>query len=972
MATVAELRRKFLEYFQQQGHLVVPSSSLVPTGDPTLLLTTAGMVQMKPYFLGLSSPPNKNLVSSQKCFRATDIESVGDSKHLTFFEMMGNFSVGDYFKPEAITYGWDFCINWLNLPGDRLFVTIHHEDDESMSLWETLTGISTGRIYRYDEKDNWWGPPGSEGPCGPCSEIHYDFGESLGCDRLASPEEIISWVNSGMELSDQPGCHPNCNRCDRFVELWNLVFMQFYQDSHGQFSPLDSPNIDTGLGLERAAVISQNVRDVYETDVFLPIIETVKRITGQSYGDDPAVDRNIRIVAEHGRAATFLTSDGVIPTNEGRGYVLRRLVRRAVRFGKKLGLDQNFLGEIVDSVCGQMGDAYPELVQNQKFIRRILAGEEEQYGSVAVRGISIVNGMANFRKACKAMEISEVLSKNEGLTSRIVTQIQDATQITDSGETVGIRLAAQSLDQILESSAGPQSDASAIDYWLTTLSGFEAFSLQDTYGFPLEETQEVGLDHKLSVDIEGFVQQMEAQKERGRLSAKFGDSGTAKIFRYQELTESRGDFVGYECLRATATISALLSKERHVTTAREGEQVEILLSRTPFYPEGGGQIGDIGEITGGKLRIRVTDTQTPIEGMIIHQGHIQEGTVNVGDSVNAMVDEDHRSDVTRNHTATHLLHAALRQVVGTHIRQAGSLVAHDRLRFDFTHVEPISGSNIRDIETLVNAQIRNDQSVSKTEMPYQEAIAEGALAFFGDRYGSQVRVVKIGGDGGPDLATTFFSKEVCGGTHLDRSGEIGLILITSEGSIGSGIRRMEAVTGRVALDTARNNLTLLDSLSRKLESSTQELELRVGILLDQLEAERKHIQVLERERAMAQVDNLLTHVQDCGGISVLIGEVSATSSETLREIGDRLKAKLGSCVIVLGAIMNDRPSVVAMVTDDLVGAGINAVDIVKQIAAVIGGGGGGRADVAQAGGSKANKLTTALSMVPSIVSPGLK
>ena len=905
MQSVDDLRQGFLDFFQERGHLLVPSSSLVPAGDPTLLLTTAGMVQFKPYFLGEAAAPRSRMTSAQKCFRTTDIDVVGDHKHLTFFEMLGNFSVGDYFKQGAIEFAWEFVTQRMQLPTEKLFITVYTDDDEAEGLWRAAAGTPPERMYRYGKSDNWWGPPGAEGPCGPCSEIHWDFGEASGCAPLSTPAEIAAWNASGMKPEEQPGCHPNCDRCERFVELWNLVFMQYYQDMEGALSPLPKPNIDTGMGLERAAIIAQGVSNIYDTDLYQPIIGRVAEMAGTRYGADLVTDVPMRVVAEHTRGAAFLISDGVIPGNEGRGYVLRRLIRRAVRFGRKLGLTEPFLTDVADVVIQRMGDAYPDLLQNRAFILRILEGEEQQFGRVMEQGLNIME---------------EALSATNGHGG--------------------------------------------------VLSGALAFTLYDTYGFPVEETQDIARERGLTVDMEAFEREMAAQRERGRAAteARIGGGGEAKIFKYRDLGVGRVTFVGYDRLTAQTEVLALLTPDGDaLSSAEPGQDVEVVLQSTPFYAEGGGQMGDTGAILSLRGHVDVSDTQSPMDGLIVHKGRVRSGIIALGDLVEARVDRERRMDVARNHSSTHLLHEALRRVLGSHVRQAGSLVAPERLRFDFTHVKAMTPDEVQEVERLVNDQVRRNAESVRNELTYTKALEAGYLAFFGDKYGETVRVIDMGLDD-PDASNAEpFSREVCGGTHLDRPGEVGLFLITSESSIGSGIRRVEAVTGRAAETMARNNLATLESAAQRLETTPTEVEARIEALKAQLDAERRRAESLERANARAEAGGLVSMAQDVGGVSVVSARVDAPSADVLREMAGHLRDRLGSGVVMLGAVANEKPMLVSMVTPDLVEKGLNAATLVREAAKVVGGGGGGRPDMAQAGGSDPDRLEEALALAPALV-----
>ena len=982
--TGAQIRQLYLDYFQGQEHLVMPSSSLIPAGDPTLLLTTAGMVQMKPYFLGEVSPPSRRMTSAQKCFRTTDIDTVGDHKHLTFFEMLGNFSVGDYFKEGAIDFAWEFVTRRLGLDPGRLWVTVYLDDDEAYDLWRRRIGVPQERIYRYGKGDNWWGPPGLEGPCGPCSEIHYDFGRALGCADAATAEVIAEWERGG-NAGEQPGCHPNCDRCERFVELWNLVFMQFFQDTAKELTPLPAPNIDTGMGLERAAVILQNARTVYDTDLFQPIVQRVCELAGKEYGRDAETDRAVRVVAEHARGAAFLITDGVVPGNDGRGYVLRRLIRRAVRFGRKLGLTDAFLAQLAEVVVERMGGAYPELSENREFVLRVLTLEEERFQQVFDNGNRTLTGMIEYRQFHREA-LSEVIrsarERNPGAENAgsvleqhgIVGYDPDVDEYERQGHEAAAELVSQAVHAALE--AVEQGDTEHDDFafleaelWGTTLSGQEAFFLHDTYGFPVEITQEIAREYGLTVQMGGFQREMEIQRQRSRAGGgRFEGEKKARIYQYRDLGVEATRFLGYDRLEQETVVVGILGSAGPVASAQAGDEVELALRESPFYAEGGGQVGDSGVLAATGGRVDVTGTHAPIAGLIMHKGRVVEGSVALGDAVTATVDAEHRRGAARNHTATHLAHAALRQVLGTHVRQAGSLVAPDRLRFDFSHVAALSQEELTTVERLVNEQVRRDLQVRTRETGYADAVRDGALAFFGDKYGTSVRVVRMGDNGA-------FSFEVCGGTHLEHTSEVGLFLITGEGSIGSGLRRMEAVTGRAAEELARTNRGALESVARTLETTPVELAKRAAELLEELDAERKRVAALERQLARRESEALLDQVREVDSaatgperrIKVLTGRVDASSADAVREVGDYLRDKLGSGVVVLGAVLNDRPTMVAMVTPDLVAQGVSAVAIVREAAKVIEGGGGGRPELAQAGGKRVDLLDDALARVPELV-----
>ena len=870
MRTSEEIRKAFLDFFQEKDHLLMPSSSLIPPpDDPTLLLTSAGMVQFKPYFMGERRPPKPRLTSVQKCFRVTDVDEVGDASHLTFFEMLGNFSIGDYFKEKAIEWAWEFVTERMKLPKERLWATIYLDDDEARDIWLKID-VPDERIRRFDKKENFWGPAGNEGPCGPCSEIHYDFG---GACRQGKPDEE---------------CGPNCE-CGRFLELWNLVFMQFYQDTDGNRAPLPNPNIDTGMGLERASLILQDVPSIYETDLFQPLVARVCQLSGKEYGKDSETDVAIRVVAEHARSAAFLIADSVAPDNQGRGYVLRRLIRRAIRFARKLGLETGkvaVLPMVAEAVIQKMGPIYPNLAEGRDFVLRVLQEEEERFSQVYETGMRILEEMFE--------------SERNGL-----------------------------------------------------LAGEQAFLLYDTYGFPLEVTAEIAREHGMEVDMEGFQREMEAQRERGRVAGERFAGGYDAQRLYQEMGVGQIEFLGYETTTAPSVITGLIVDGRPVNEVSQGQEVEVILRETPFYAEGGGQVGDTGIIEESKGDIRVEDTQSPVTGVIVHRGHVVKGTVARGDEVVATVDGDRRLDAARNHTATHLLHAALRAVLGSHVRQAGSLVTPDRLRFDFTHVSPLTLEETRKVEALVNERIRANVPVRKRETTFREAVSEGALAFFGDRYADEVRVVEIAnGD--------RFSFEVCGGTHVRATGDIGYCRITWESSIGAGMRRLEAVTGHAAEILAMERDALLNRISRKLDASPQDIEARVASLLDEVSRLRREVAAKERASSREQAQELLEAAREVAGFKIASGRVDASSMQALREAGDWLRDKLGSGAVALGAVVNERPTLLIMATNDLVKRGLHAGNAVKEAATVMGGGGGGRPEMAQAGGRQPEKLEEAL------------
>jgi len=873
-----ELRQAFLSFFQDRGHKIIPSSSLLPRNDPTLLLTSAGMVQIKPYFLGLETPPSRRLASCQKCFRTTDIDSVGDSKHLTFFEMLGNFSVGDYFKKEAILWAWDFVTKYLKLPEERLWVTIYLDDDEAFAYWREV-GVPAGKILRFSEEDNFWGPVGDSGPCGPCSEIHYDLGEEFGCGKAE--------------------CKPNCE-CGRFSEIWNLVFTQYNQDQNGQRTPLPKPNIDTGMGLERTLAAIQGKPSPYETDLFSPLIDRICHLSKKEYGRDENTDRAIRIVAEHSRGIAFLIADGVVPSNEGRGYVLRRILRRASLFGRKLGLNDPFLNEMAEVVVSTMSHIYPELMDKRNSITDVIRAEEEKFITTLDTGLNLVEKLIGEASA----------QGREGLTSD------------------------------------------------------EVFRLYDTYGFPPELTAEIAREKGLSIDWEGFQAEMEKQREKARSGQKFVDlsghsAGKAMVKGKLTVIRKQTDFIGYRKYSSKSKVRDLVINESSVRSIPAGNEVDVILNKTPFYGEMGGQVGDSGEINSQKGKVAVTNTLKTPSDVIIHRGEVVEGSISIGDEVEAKIDIAHRLDIARNHTATHLLQAALRQTLGSNVYQKGSLVEPERFRFDFSHLTSLSEEELKEIQRQVNEWIRLNLKVKAKKLPYTQAIAEGAVALFEEKYGEEVRMLEIG--------EPAISKELCGGTHVSSTGEIGILLITSESSIGTGLHRIEAVTGRKAESLIESRLTALQSTAKEIEGSLEEVPGKVKVLINELEAGRKRALSLERELSRKIAEDLLGQAEQVSGVTILAARVPALTMPILREMGDILRNRLKSAIVVLSTVYNGKPNFLAMVTPDLIDKGFHAGDIINQVAKVTGGGGGGKATMAQAGGKDATKIDEALKLVHKLI-----
>jgi len=860
-----ELRTAFLEFFESKGHKVIPSSSLIPHDDPTLLLTSAGMVQIKPYFLGEDVPPNRRLASCQKCFRTTDIELVGDATHNTFFEMLGNFSVGDYFKKETIVWAWEFITQYMGLPAERIWATIFLDDDESFGYWREA-GIPETKILRFGEEENFWGPVGDSGPCGPDTEVFYDFGEEAGCGK-----------------SD---CGPNCD-CYRFIEIATLVFMQYNQDKDGQRTTLPKPSVDTGMGVERNTAVIQGKASIYETDLFMPLLDRISKLTGKKYGENEDTDNAMRVVAEHGRAITFLIGDGVMPSNEGRGYVLRRLLRRAALFGRRLGLEEASLAEVARITISQMKHIYPEIGQRQEFILKVIELEEKSF--------------------------EETL--NTGLE-----QIEVILQERETGRRGKI-------------------------------SGDHVFRLYDTFGFPLELTREIAEERGFSVDIIGFERGMEKQRERAKAAQRFDLADRATLNGISGVQPTT--FTGYRKLEKKSTILSILVNADSVGEVEEGQEASLILADTPFYGEMGGQMGDAGEIRGSKGRFSVTGTIRIPPDIIVHEGRVTAGNFSMGEKVTARVDKERRFGIARNHTATHLLQAALRQVLGGHIQQKGSLVAPDRFRFDFSHLVAMTGEEIDEVQRIVNYNIRRDLKVYDEEVPYRKAIEEGAIALFDEKYAEVVRVLKIG--------RPAISAELCGGTHVNKSGEIGYFHIVSESSIGAGLRRIEAVTGRGAEAYIKQRLTDLEKIARQLDSEVADVVNKVKDLSKELRNERRRVQNLERKLAKSDAEAIEKNVEEVRGIKVLAQSVDATGIENLREMSDMLRDKLGSAaIVVLGTVWQDKPAFVATVSPDLVKQGYKAGEIVKKVAEVAGGSGGGKATIAQGGGKYKDKLEDAL------------
>lgn len=850
--TSHELRREFLEFFRNKGHLVLPSYPLIPD-DPSTLFTSAGMQPFVPYFKGERRPPHTRISTCQKCTRTGDIDRVGYTwRHLTFFEMLGNFSFGDYFKREAILWAWEFMTDVMQIPTERLWVSVYVDDDEAFEIWHKDVGLPEERIVRLGKSDNWWGPVGDEGPCGPCTEIHYDRGEKYGCG--------------------EEDCKPGCD-CDRWGELWNLVFQQYDQQRDGTLVPLPKPGIDTGMGLERLAAVIQGKETVFETDLFWGAIERILETMGGSYHYGEDVNAAIGIIADHARAATFVIADGVVPSNEGRGYVLRRFIRRAYIHGKRLGIDGAFVHKLSKVYADIMREPYPEVAQQVKLIEDIIRHEEERFAETMDRGLQL---------------LEEIIERQAKL-----------------GEMV--------------------------------ISGDEAFRLYDTYGFPIELTQEIAHSRGFEVDIEGFNMALERQRELARARSTFRVESAEE---FEGVTPTK--FVGYETTSIKATVIAV----RHANG-----DTWVALDATPFYAEAGGQVADTGWLIDddGLIEIDVTDVQWRGD-VIAHKVNIKRGMLTDGMRINAIVDAKRRNAIRRAHTATHLLHAALRKVLGEHARQSGSLVAPDRLRFDFTHPKPLTDEEIAEVEALVNEFILSDIRVEAFETSLQEAKGMGAIALFGEKYGERVRVVRI-----DDV-----SMELCGGTHLDRTSQVGFFKMVSEVSVAANVRRIEALTGFEALNWMRRQTELIKSLSEMIETPQERLREALAALLDERRRLQKRVEQLEARAAAAKVDELLKEAVAVNGVTLIAAYIPNMSMAALGQMADALVARLRCGVVVLASVSDDRVLFVAKVSPEAQARGVHADKLIREVAKVTGGGGGGRADFAQAGGRDKNKLNEAL------------
>ena len=871
--TGSEIRAKFLEYFKEKGHEVVTSSSLVPHNDPTLLFANAGMNQFKDTFLGLEERSYSRAATCQKVVRAggkhNDLENVGrTSRHHTFFEMLGNFSFGDYFKEDAIKFGWDFLVNKMGLPADRMFVSIYHDDEEAFKIWRDVIGVKEENIERRGEKDNFWSM-GDTGPCGPCSEIHIDQGEGTGCGR--------------------PECDRNCE-CDRHLELWNLVFMQFNRDADGKMTPLPKPSIDTGMGLERIASVVQGVTSNYDTDLFQPIIQFTAELAGIKYGADNDSDVSLRVIADHARSTTFLISDGVLPSNEGRGYVLRRIMRRAMRHGKMLGFEGTFFYKVCGFVADFMKGHYIELADKKSYVQKVVTTEEEQFGRTLAIGMKLIDELF-------------VKYKEQKL-----------------------------------------------------IPGTEIFKLYDTYGFPTDLLTDIAEDAGFELDITGFNAEMAAQQDRAKKSwAGSGEESVSTIYRKLR-SKISSEFVGYDELEMEESVSVIIKNGDTCDALSEGEEAEIVLEKTPFYPEGGGQTGDKGVIRTATSLFRVSNTKKFGDGLIVHQGIMEVGSIKTGDKVLAAVDDEARQATERNHTATHLLHKALQMVLGDHVRQAGSMVSPDRLRFDFSHYTQVSAEEIERIEEIVNRRIMENRDVSASIETKEAAMKKGAMALFGEKYGDTVRVIEVPG----------FSTELCGGCHVDRTGDIGLFKIISETSVASGVRRIEALTGAGAVEHVSRSERVLKNVSLTLKAGVEGIEDKISELYATIKEQEKEIRKLADKLNSAKAGDLMKNVEEVKGVKLLVSRMDGADVESLRNFVDTARDKMGSGVVVAASADSEKVMFLCGVTKDLTGR-IKAGSVIKEVAAIAGGSGGGRPDMAQAGGKNPAKTDAALSAVKGIV-----
>ena len=864
--SINNIRKEYLNFFKSKGHLTEQSFSLIPKNDKSLLLIGAGMAPLKKYFTGAEVPPSKRMATCQKCVRTGDVDNVGlTARHLTFFEMLGNFSFGDYFKEEAIAWAWELLTDVLKIEKDRLWVTVYLEDDEAENIWHTKVGIPMERIVRLGKDDNFWEL--EVGPSGPCSEIYYDTGDDRGCGS--------------------PDCKPGCD-CNRYIEIWNLVFTQFDKDEKGVYHPLPNPNIDTGMGLERVAAVLQDKPTVFDVEPLNLIVNKASEICRIPYGQNKKSDIAMKIICDHSRAATFMIGDGVIPSNEGRGYVLRRLIRRAIRRGKSLGINGEFLTGTAKVVIDNWKEAYPVLSEKESYILKVLSLEEERFKKTIDQGLELL---------MKEIQILKETDKKE-------------------------------------------------------LEGKVAFKLYDTYGFPSELTEEILKENGFSLNKEQFIKVMEDHRQMARDARK---STGASGWKENDFTidTDKTIFIGYNNLEDSCEVVAIVVGSEQVNTINEGQSGIIVVDKTPFYAESGGQTGDRGEFIADDMLAKVTDTHKLNNDIFLHETNVVKGSISVGDTITAKVDADRRKNTAKNHTCTHLLHRVLRQMLGDHVNQAGSYVSEDRLRFDYTHFEAVDHKTLKEIEKRVNEAILADYMVRTDILNIEEAKKSGATALFDEKYQEKVRVVSVGD----------FSKELCGGTHIDETAKIGLFKIVSEGSIASGIRRIEAITGRAAINYLRELDNLTDELSISMKTTKDELLNKVNMLKKEAKDKDKEIQKLNNELLRGNISEILDKYEEINGIKLFALSLKDKDANTLREIADRIKDKNESCAVILASDLGDKVLFVSAVTKDLVERGVHAGNMVKEAAVIAGGGGGGRPDFAQAGGKNPGKIDEAIEAV---------
>ncbi len=872
-----ELRERYLSFFEGKGHLRMASAPLVPKNDPSLLLINSGMAPLKPYFTGQEEPPRKRVTTCQKCIRTPDIENVGKTaRHGTYFEMLGNFSFGDYFKKEAIPWAWEFCTQDLKMPVDKLWVTIYEDDDEAFEIWNKDIGLSAERIVRMGKKDNFW--EHGIGPCGPCSEIYFDRGPEKGCGS--------------------PDCKVGCE-CDRYVEFWNNVFTQFNRDESGNYTRLSHPNIDTGMGLERLACISQGVDNLFEVDTVLNILNYICKIAGIQYRKAEKTDISIRVITDHIRSTTMMVCDGVLPSNEGRGYVLRRLLRRAARHGRLLGINKPFLYEVAMVVINESKEAYPELSEKAEYIKKVIRIEEERFESTVDQGIVILN--------------------------EFIAQVKGKQQ--------------------------------------TVLPGEMVFKLHDTYGFPLDLTREIAEENGLGVDEEGFKKEMDAQKKKARDAHNSKDTSAWADSVFDKLDKSlKTVFTGYDETSADAKILYIVRDGEIVETAQEGEEVTIITDVTPFYAESGGQVGDTGTLTTENSKVVINDCTRTADGKYLHTGAVESGLIETGNQGVLQIDIQRRMAICRNHTTTHLLHKALRSVLGEHVHQAGSLVEPNKLRFDFSHFSAMTQEELKKVEDMTNAAILESMEVDVREMPIDEAKKLGAMALFGEKYGNTVRVVRV----------QDYSVEFCGGTHLSNTAQAGLVKVLGESGVAAGVRRLEALTGEAAIRYYADREKLLNEVSQALKASPQDSLKKVETLGQELKNAEREIEQLRNKLVSGEADEVLSKAVEIKGVKVVTARFDTLDIDGLRNTGDMLKNKLESGVVVLASNYADKVSFVVTATKDVLAKGVHSGNIVKEVAKVAGGGGGGRPDMAQAGGKDASRINDALKASLAVIDTQIK